>query len=89
MCTVSFIPSGSQYIITSNRDEHISRPLALQPQEETIGNVKILFPKDAKAGGTWFALSENGSVAVLLNGGFVNHLQLGIMPKAEDWCFWM
>ena len=83
MCTVSFIPSGSQYIITSNRDEHISRPLALQPQEETIGNVKILFPKDAKAGGTWFALSENGSVAVLLNGGFVNHLPTGNYAKSR------
>ncbi|AEM71069.1 hypothetical protein Murru_2030 [Allomuricauda ruestringensis DSM 13258] len=74
MCTVSFISSGSRYIITSNRDEHISRPLALEPREETIGSVKILFPKDVKAGGTWFGLNENGSVAVLLNGGFVNHV---------------
>ncbi|MBA4746139.1 MAG: NRDE family protein [Muricauda sp.] len=73
MCTVSYISSGGMRLITSNRDEHISRPLALQPQEETIGSVKVLFPKDRKAGGTWFALNENGSVAVLLNGGFVAH----------------
>ena len=71
MCTVSFISTGDQYVITSNRDEHISRPLALQPQEETIGSVKVLFPRDPKAGGTWFALNEKGAVAVLLNGGFI------------------
>jgi len=77
MCTVSFISSRGQYLITSNRDEHVSRPLALEPQEKTIGSVKVLFPKDPKAGGTWFALNENGSVAVLLNGGFVNHNPTG------------
>ena len=76
MCTVSFVSSGGRYFITSNRDEHISRPLALQPKEETIGSVKVLFPKDPKAGGTWFALNEFGAVGVLLNGAFVNH-QLG------------
>lgn len=83
MCTVSFVSSGNQYVITSNRDEHISRPLALQPQEETIGSVKILFPKDPKAGGTWFALNENGAVAVLLNGGFVNHSPTGNYAKSR------
>ena len=70
-------------MITSNRDEHISRPLALRPQEETLGSVKVLFPKDPKAGGTWFALNENGSVAVLLNGGFVNHAPNGTYARSR------
>lgn len=83
MCTVSFIASGGKRLITSNRDEHISRPLALRPQEETIGSVKVLFPKDPKAGGTWFALNENGSVAVLLNGGFVNHVPTGNYARSR------
>ncbi|MEC3965418.1 NRDE family protein [Flagellimonas halotolerans] len=83
MCTVSFISRGGQYIITSNRDEHVSRPLAMEPREETIGSVKVLFPKDAKAGGSWFALNENGSVAVLLNGGFVNHAPTGNYSKSR------
>ena len=83
MCTVSFISSANQYLITSNRDEHISRPLAMEPQEETIGSVKLLFPKDPKAGGTWFALNENGSVAVLLNGGFVNHRPTGNYERSR------
>lgn len=83
MCTVSFIASGCRRLITSNRDEHISRPLALRPQEETIGSVKVLFPKDPKAGGTWFAINENGSVAVLLNGGFVNHVPTGNYARSR------
>ncbi|NVN19777.1 hypothetical protein GUA46_15630 [Muricauda sp. HICW] len=83
MCTVSFIYSGGRHFITSNRDEHVSRPLALQPQEETIGSAKVLFPKDPKAGGTWFALNEYGSVAVLLNGGFVNHVPSGNYAKSR------
>ena len=83
MCTVSFIASGGRRLITSNRDEHISRPLALQPQEKTIGSVKVLFPKDPKAGGTWFALNENGSVAVLLNGGFVDHVPTGNYARSR------
>ncbi|WP_437398873.1 NRDE family protein [Flagellimonas lutimaris] len=83
MCTVSFISSGGQYFITSNRDEHVSRPLALEPQEETIGSAKVLFPKDPKAGGTWFALNENGSVGVLLNGAFVNHNSTGNYARSR------
>ncbi|GLU42522.1 NRDE family protein [Allomuricauda sp. NBRC 101325] len=83
MCTVSFVSSEGKYFITSNRDEHISRPLAHQPKEETIGTVKVLFPKDPKAGGTWFALNENGAVGVLLNGAFVNHQMGGTYAKSR------
>ncbi|MDC6384297.1 hypothetical protein D2V93_00225 [Flagellimonas taeanensis] len=83
MCTVSFVPSGDKYIITSNRDEHISRPLAHEPKEETLGSVKVLFPKDPKAGGTWFALNDNGAIAVLLNGAFVKHSSNGNYAKSR------
>lgn len=72
MCTVSFIAAAK--ILTSNRDEHIQRKNASAPVFETIHQKKIIFPKDAKAGGTWFAASEDGVVAVLLNGAFVKHL---------------
>ncbi|NDV44659.1 NRDE family protein [Flagellimonas sediminis] len=74
MCTVSFISRGDCYYITSNRDEHISRPISHEPKKETIGSMKLLFPKDPKAGGTWFAVNELGSVGVLLNGAFVRHV---------------
>ena len=39
----------------------------------SVKNKKIIFPKDSKAGGTWFAAADNGVVAVLLNGAFVKH----------------
>ncbi|MCR9264931.1 MAG: NRDE family protein [Flavobacteriaceae bacterium] len=83
MCTVSFISKKGKYFMTSNRDEHVSRPLAFEPREETIGSVKVLFPKDPKAGGTWFALNELGHVGVLLNGAFVRHQSQGPYAKSR------
>nr|WP_298930144.1 NRDE family protein [uncultured Allomuricauda sp.] len=83
MCTVSFISRNNNYFITSNRDEHISRPLAFEPMEEIVNSIKILFPKDPKAGGTWFALNENGVVAVLLNGAFKKHKSKGNYAKSR------
>ncbi len=74
MCTVSFIPKGNAYVFTSNRDEHISRPSAFFPKEEIVNNKRIVFPKDPKAGGTWFAISESGAVVILLNGAFEKHV---------------
>ena len=74
MCTVSYVSHNGLSIITSNRDEHIGRQTAAAPGVETINNRKIIFPKDAKAGGTWFAASEEGGIAVLLNGAFVKHI---------------
>jgi uncharacterized protein with NRDE domain len=73
MCTVSFVNNNGKIIITSNRDEQVVRPNAIAPDFYTINNKKILFPKDAKAGGTWFAVTENGKVIVLLNGAKEKH----------------
>lgn len=73
MCTVSFVSVGNKKIITSNRDENIQRQSAAAPMAEIVNGQKLLFPKDAKAGGTWFAASERGVVSVLLNGAFVKH----------------
>ena len=73
MCTVSFISAGNKKIITSNRDENLKRGRASAPDFEILNNKKIIFPKDSKAGGTWFAAADNGVVAVLLNGAFIKH----------------
>jgi hypothetical protein len=61
-------------IITSNRDEHIKRENAVAPVVYNVQDKKIIFPKDARAGGTWFAAADNGTVAVLLNGAFKKHI---------------
>ncbi|MFT5970572.1 MAG: hypothetical protein ACI8ZO_001086 [Flavobacteriales bacterium] len=73
MCTLSYIPLGTNaYILTSNRDERKARP-TLPPLEEQIGGKAVFFPKDEEAGGTWIAAGENGTVCCLLNGAFESH----------------
>lgn len=73
MCTVSFVASNGKSIITSNRDEKIIRPSAIEPKNYLINNKNIIFPKDPKAGGTWFAVDESGTTLVLLNGAKEKH----------------
>ena len=73
MCTVSFVPLNSSVLITSNRDESISRGLTLYPKEYKINNIKCTFPKDEKSLGTWIGYNEFNDVAVLLNGAFIKH----------------
>ncbi len=73
MCTVSFVSSNGKTIITSNRDEKVVRPPAIAPKNYLINNKNIIFPKDPKAGGTWFASDKNGTVLVLLNGAKDKH----------------
>lgn len=73
MCTVTFVSSNNKIIITSNRDEKIIRPSAVEPKNYAVNNKNIMFPKDAKAGGTWYAVSEEGTILVLLNGADEKH----------------
>ena len=72
MCTVSFIPLQNGFLLTSNRDEKIYRP-TIAPQVYIENDLKLLYPKDEKAGGTWIVAKEDGTTIVLLNGAFVNH----------------
>lgn len=73
MCTVTFVATPNNVIITSNRDEKILRQNAIAPKNYLLNGKKITFPKDPKAGGTWFAVSEEGTVLVLLNGADEKH----------------
>ncbi len=73
MCTVSFVNNNGVAIITSNRDEKVIRPGAIVPRNYKHNGKNIMYPKDSKAGGTWFAMDENGTVLVLLNGGITKH----------------
>jgi len=74
MCTVTFIPTNEKYFITSNRDEKNIRKQAIPPALYQINQKKLIFPRDADAGGTWITLHENGNSAVLLNGAFDKHI---------------
>ena len=73
MCTVTYIPVKDKLFLTSNRDEKQWRRDAAIPAVYAYETGKILFPKDADAGGTWIAVHENGNAIVLLNGGFLAH----------------
>ena len=83
MCTVTFVNASGKKIITSNRDEQVLRPNALQPEKYFVGNKSLIFPKDPKAGGTWYALDEAGNVAVLLNGADEKHQVAGTYRKSR------
>jgi len=70
MCTVSYLPiPAGGFIVTSNRDETPSRN-AIGLKHEASGDQTLVFPVDPAAGGSWFAASDQGRVACLLNGAF-------------------
>jgi hypothetical protein len=73
MCTVTFIPSGNKFFFTSSRDEQAGRPVAVFPKLYEINGHQVLFPKDPPSGGSWIAVNESGSVAVLMNGAIKGH----------------
>ncbi|MBC7450499.1 MAG: NRDE family protein [Cytophagales bacterium] len=75
MCTVSYLPlPNGDFILTSNRDERSSRPDAIHPDQYTINNIQLIYPKDPLKGGTWICTSEHGKVLCLLNGAFKKHI---------------
>lgn len=75
MCTVSYFRNNTGSItLTSNRDEHIDRPLALPPQPFLHGARTLYYPKDPRGSGTWFCVTEQPEVLVLLNGAAQKHV---------------
>lgn len=89
MCTVTFLPIGdSDFILTSNRDEQPTRE-TIAPKEYVEDGVKLTYPKDKLAGGTWIGLSDKNRLVCLLNGGFESYereafykMSRGIIVKA-------
>ncbi|PKH67562.1 hypothetical protein CXF59_06520 [Flavobacterium sp. ALD4] len=73
MCTVSFVKTDTKIIITSNRDEMVTRPSAIAPQNYIVNGKNVIYPKDPKAGGTWYVVDEKGTILVLLNGAHEKH----------------
>lgn len=87
MCTVSFLPVNNGYHITSNRDEKNIRQPAVPPQTAVVNGKKLLFPKDGDAGGSWIGMNEDGHAAVLLNGGFIKHVETPPYRKSRGLVF--
>ena len=76
MCTVTFVPTPDGFYLTSNRDEHRRRGRAHRPEVYTEDIGRLIYPRDADAGGSWVALTEKGTTAVLLNGAFLKHARV-------------
>jgi hypothetical protein len=74
LCTVTLIPLKSGFVLTSNRDEAANRE-AIPPQVYNFDGVKMVFPKDKQAGGTWIGVSEHQRLICLLNGAFEVHIR--------------
>ncbi|MBG6131234.1 hypothetical protein IWQ47_002898 [Aquimarina sp. EL_43] len=73
MCTVTLVPTQeNNFILTSNRDEAVNRK-TLFPEFYQVNKTRMLFPKDAVAGGTWIGVSDKNTMICLLNGGFEIH----------------
>lgn len=72
MCTVTLNYREDVFILTSNRDEEIARG-TLPPRQYVEDQVRLLYPRDQEAGGTWIGVSDRNRVICLLNGGFEPH----------------
>ncbi|MCW5520125.1 NRDE family protein [Aureitalea sp. L0-47] len=73
MCTLTLLPKpDGTLIITSNRDEAPDRE-TFPPEIHNENGVRLLFPKDGVAGGTWIGVSSRKRFVSLMNGGFTAH----------------
>ncbi len=63
------------------------RKKAIPPEIYTGKDNNLLYPKDADAGGSWIAMSDNGNAAVLLNGAFVKHVPLPPYQRSRGLVF--
>nr|MCU0323899.1 NRDE family protein [Spirosomataceae bacterium] len=74
MCVLTYIPTENNgFILTSNRDEAVSREAAIPPKKYNINGQNVFFPKDPQGSGTWIASSGEYTLC-LLNGAFIKHI---------------
>lgn len=87
MCTVTFIPAGDGFYLTSNRDEQRTRSKAVFPYRSSGEGSAVLYPKDGAAGGSWIALKSCGDAGVLLNGAFTRHRREPVYRRSRGLVF--
>ena len=66
MCTVTFIARECGYVIGMNRDEKLSRPVALGPARYRINGRSVLAPSEPR-GGLWIGANDGGASFALIN----------------------
>jgi hypothetical protein len=66
MCTLSFVPKSTGYLLGMNRDEQIARGHGFPPRSRLMGSTRVVFPSEAN-GGTWIGSNQYGISLALLN----------------------
>lgn len=83
MCTLSYLPTTTGCIFTSSRDEAPGRAAKNISHFETASGIKVLYPKDPQAGGSWIACNSNGRIACLINGANKKHERASYYAKSR------
>ncbi len=73
MCTLTYLPVQNGYIFTHSRDERKDRLSSKTFQKKKLNKQVLYYPEDLKAHGSWFAFSDKGISACILNGGSKPH----------------
>ena len=66
MCTITFIPSNSDYLLAMNRDDLLTRASALPIVRTSFASPTAAYPQEA-GGGTWIGANQQGVTFALLN----------------------
>src|SRR5207249_6710586 len=66
MCTLTFVPAEDGYLVGMNRDELLTRPVALPPKVVERSGIEMVYPRES-SGGTWMSCNGNGNLLALLN----------------------
>ena len=78
MCTLAWGQTGAGVWVCFNRDEKRSRPQSEQPRLHQGNEHPLIYARDPRGGGTWFAASTAGFVVALLN-----HYPAGGFPQGK------
>jgi hypothetical protein len=66
MCTVTFIPRKTSYLVGMNRDEKLTRVRGVPPSQRVIAGRRVIYPSEP-SGGTWVSLNDAGVTFALIN----------------------
>jgi transport and Golgi organization protein 2 len=66
MCTLTFVPTEDGYLVGMNRDELLTRQLALPPKVFERSGIEMVYPREP-SGGTWIACNGYGNLLAVLN----------------------
>jgi hypothetical protein len=66
MCTLTFIAKPQGYLLGMNRDERLTRELALPPEAVNTTSLPAVYPHES-GGGTWIGSNAAGITFALLN----------------------